>query len=334
MKKSSHTSPKLILLLLFVIIGFIFGSIYGWKIRYFAYKLSHRIFDTPVVEKPLHINPDVIKKKTGITYVPFELKTSKRIFEEVKKDSSTTLSVYVRNLNNWPWFGIGEDDIFAPIRSLKMPLFIAYLKWSEKNPDLLNQMLTPVVENDAISADYTFIPKNTLKTTQSYSVKRLLEEMMVKSNDVAMNTLLKNIPYSFLTQVDTDLGVLLPGEEEIRNSISLKEYSSFFRILYNVSYLSSASSEYALSLLTKTDFPQGIRKWVPTPTQIANKFWEKILSEDGKKIYQLHDCGIVYYKPYPYIICISTKGENVDWLANVIGNTSRIVFEEISKSYP
>lgn len=141
-----------------------------------------------------------------------------------------------------------------------MPLFIAYLKWSEKNPDLLNQMLTPVVENDAISADYTFIPKNTLKTTQSYSVKRLLEEMMVKSNDVAMNTLLKNIPYSFLTQVDTDLGVLLPGEEEIRNSISLKEYSSFFRILYNVSYLSSASSEYALSLLTKTDFPQGIRK--------------------------------------------------------------------------
>jgi len=141
-----------------------------------------------------------------------------------------------------------------------MPIFIAYLKWSEKNPDLLNQMFTPAVDSDEVSPDHVFIPQNALKMTQSYSVKKLLEEMIVKSNDVAMSTLLKNIPYSFLTQVDTDLGVLLPGEEEIRNSISLKEYSSFFRILYNVSYLSPASSEYALSLLTKTDFSQGIRK--------------------------------------------------------------------------
>lgn len=83
---------------------------------------------------------------------------------------------------------------------------------------------------------------------------------MVNSNITATEALFKKIPYSFLTKVDTDLGVLLPGEEEIRASISLKEYSSFFRILYTASYLSPSSSQYALSLLTKTDFPDGIRK--------------------------------------------------------------------------
>lgn len=34
-------------------------------------------------------------------YVPFELKTSKRIFEEIEKiNPDVSLSVYVRNLNN------------------------------------------------------------------------------------------------------------------------------------------------------------------------------------------------------------------------------------------
>jgi len=53
---------------------------------------------------------------------------------------------------------------------------------------------------------------------------------------------------------------MLPGEEDINDSVSLKEYSSFFRILYNASYLTPSSSQFALSLLTKTDFTDGIRK--------------------------------------------------------------------------
>jgi hypothetical protein len=150
-----------------------------------------------------------------------------------------------------------------------------------------------------------------------------------------MEALIKNIPYSFLTQIDTDLGVLLPWEEDIQDFISLKEYSSFFRILYNASYLSPATSEYALSLLAQTDFPDGIRKWVPASIDIANKFWEKTYTNDlGEKIYQIHDCGIVYYTQYPYIICISVKWSDISKLPKIIWQTSNIVFEEISKSYP
>jgi beta-lactamase class A len=273
-------------------------------------------------------------QKKGIKYVPFELMTSKRIFEEISKNKDITLSVYVRNLDNWPWFGIGENDAFAPIRTLKMPVFIAYLKWSEKNSNVLDKLIT--LHPTYWSEDHTsFLTKNKLKFNQSYSVRKLLEEMMVYSNDVAMNALIKNIPYSFLTQIDTDLGVLLPWEEDIQDYISLKEYSSFFRILYNASYLSPATSEYALSLLAQTDFPEGIRKGVPSHIDIANKFGEKSYTDDlGEKKYQLHDCGIVYYAQYPYIICISVKGPDITKLPKIIWQTSDIVFEEISKSYP
>jgi beta-lactamase class A len=110
----------------------------------------------------------------------------------------------VRNLDNGPWFGIRENDSFAPIRSLKMPLFIAYLKWSEEEEGLLDKKLTIKKISDS-EIDRIFIPRNRLKIEQSYSIRELLEEMMINSSLTATETLLKNIPYSFLTKVDTDL---------------------------------------------------------------------------------------------------------------------------------
>ncbi len=242
--------------IVFVILGFVAGLLYSSDISdYIVRKIPSDMLDRQGFS---YIDPDIAVEKKPIKYVPFELKTSKRIFEEINIDKTISLSVYVRNLDNGPWFGIREDDGFASIRSLKMPIFIAYLKWSEGEPGLLEQ----TIKIDKISdsdAEKIFIPRNQLKVGQSYSVRELLEEMMINLNLTATEILLKKIPYSFLTQVDMDLGVFLPGEEDIRDTISLKEYSSFFRILYGASYLSPSSSQFALSLLTKSDFPDGIR---------------------------------------------------------------------------
>lgn len=69
---------------------------------------------------------------------------------------------------------------------------------------------------------------------------------------------------------------------------------------------------------------------------MAHKFGERGYNdpETGKYIRQLHDCGIVYYKKYPYLACIVTKGDDFDENAKIIANTSKIIFEEISKSFP
>jgi len=42
---------------------------------------------------------------------------------------------------------------------------------------------------------------------------------------------------------------------------------------------------------------------------------------------QLHDCGIVYYPQRPYVICVMTKGRDLDVLKNVIKGISEIVYE-------
>jgi len=63
-------------------------------------------------------------------------------------------------------------------------------------------MIDKIADTDA---ERIFIPRNRLKVGQSYSIRELLEEMMVNSNLTATEALLKKIPYSFLTKVDTDL---------------------------------------------------------------------------------------------------------------------------------
>lgn len=50
-------------------------------------------------------------------------------------------SVYYRDLNNGPSFGINQNDQFSPGSLLKVPLLIAYYKAAETDPTLLTSKI-------------------------------------------------------------------------------------------------------------------------------------------------------------------------------------------------
>lgn len=316
-----------------------FVWIFAWSSISRVYKED--VLDTTLPESKYNfINPDISDKGAPQKYVPFELNTTKEIFENIEiKNPEMSLSVYVRNLDNWPWLGIDEDDIFAPIESLKMPIFIAYLKWSEENPAILSKTLkvqpySEVQQKDGYQNMTNALYQNVLDENKEYTIETLLTKMMVESSEQAMIALRDEIDEWYLIQVDSDLGLISPGGRGLDGYISLKEYSSFFRILYNASYLSPKSSELALSILTQTDFAEWISYWVGSDIVVANKFGERVYDIWGKQIHQIHDCGIVYYEPYPYISCISARGDNPEKLPSIIGETAKIIQEQISKAYP
>lgn len=282
-----------------------------------------------------YLNPELLIPGATKKYVPFELKTTSRIFEEIeKKYPNITLSIYVRNLNNWPWFGINEDINFAPIVQLKMPLFIAYLKWSEVEPSLLKTSL--VLKKYIPNSIGFFTPKSTLQEWKKYTIETLLSEMMINSDEQAAATLREYMPHEYLIKIESELGIEVPlDNNDIKKTITLKEYSTFFRILYDAGYLSPKTSDFALAILTRTDFKQGIVHGVPENIQVANKFGERVATDNsGQEIHQIHDCGIVYYTKYPYIVCILSKWTDIEGWARAIWEASRIIYEEISKSYP
>lgn len=322
--------------LLFIACGFLVGI--------FSENIISMIFvDSDVVPEKKYslISPDLIEEWIWKKYIPFELNTVKKIFETIElPNPEISLWVYVRNLdNNWPWFGIHEDEIFAPIETLKMPLFIAYLKWSEENPAILKKTITVPSYEAAKDATFTqgvdmLLDQNILDENKTYTIERLLTEMMIGSSDQATIALREEIDPAYLLRVHNELGIILPGKKNIEGYISLKEYSTFFRILYNADYLSPKSSEFALNLLTQTDFSEGISYGVGSQVVLANKSGERIYSKDNKRVHQIHDCGIVYYSEYPYIVCISGHGDDVSKLPRIIGETAKIIQEEITLAYP
>lgn len=87
----------------------------------------------------------------------------------------------------------------------------------------------------------------------------LLKEMIINSNNLAMNTLLEIMPPQLYVQVSNNLNIIVPKYETEENYLSVKDMASFFRILYNASYLNRDSSEYALNLLSKVTFDKGLR---------------------------------------------------------------------------
>ncbi len=266
-------------------------------------------------------------------YISFERDAIEKIKKEVQdKNPDIKLSLYFRNLNNGPWFGINEQEQFFPASLIKLPILIMYLKWAELDPTILLKEIQ-IAKLSEVAQIYKW--EKSLELGKTYTVKNLLEYLIVYSENSAINPLLDILPKDIQVDVFDDLWVPIPTKDEYQ--ITTKDYASFFRILYNASYLSKSLSENALALLSQTTFDDGLRGTIPKEVIIAHKFGEREIIGNNKKImHQLHDCGIIYYPGYPYLICVMTKGEDVPMprLAWIIKKSSSIIYDEISARYP
>lgn len=268
-------------------------------------------------------------------YIPFEKKALDRIQKEViEKNPNTQFSVYFRNLDNGPRFWINENAVFSPASLMKVPLLIAYYKWQETDPNLFGKTLKTL--EIPIQVTQNVKPDDALKPNQEYTIDELLHHLIISSDNIASYTLAEYIPDDFMHRVNSDLWIPLPTDPSNlgEDYISVKDYASFFRILYNASYLNRKSSEEALRLLSDSDYNDGIKKFLPKWIVVSHKFWERKIIAPNGTIDQLHDCGIVYYTKYPYLLCIMTKGDKkLHDLAPIIQNTSKIIYEEVSGNY-
>lgn len=324
---------------------FLFAWYWIWKINFkkikiiWEEKISHSerqswyTFINPLLE--CEIQSEVDQEK----YIPFEKKLIKDIQDNImKKNWDINISIYFRNLQNGPWFGINEKEDFSPASLLKLPLLMAYLKWAEEDKTILEQK----IELDSTpewNLDQNYVPKDPVKIWKAYSIKELLYHLIIYSDNTASIMLSSFIPEELFFKVYTELGVPLPKSNDNPNEefISVKDYASFFRILYNASYLNREYSETALKLLSESIYKNWIGKNIPWDIVIAHKFWErKSIWNKWESIYQLHDCGIIYYPKYPYLICIMTKWTTSDFgkLEKIIQDISSRIFQEVTNTYP
>lgn len=235
------------------------------------------------------------------------------------------LSVYFRDLNNGHWHGVQENIPFYPASLLKVPVAMALMRQAEDEPGLLRRtIVNSPAEN--LNERLVFKPGRQIEPGRAYSLGELLERSLSESDNNAVRLLGRALNKQVLAQTFYELGVRYPVNGPV-DFLSVREFATFFRILYNASYLDKSSSELLLSYLSKSSFRAGIAAGVPEGVTVAHKHGEQELRGGAEK--ELHDCGIVYYPQKPYLLCVMSKGDSFENNAEAIRDISRFVYEAV-----
>lgn len=237
----------------------------------------------------------------------------------------TTASVYFMDLNNGAWTYINPNENFHPASLIKVPLLITFLHEAEKNPQILEKKVVFEKQENMPTQHFNSL---TIEPGNTYTIKELLKYMIVYSDNNATNLLNQNVDKEEFKKAFSDLNIPEPDLRDPNFLISAKRYSRFILVLYNASYLSNASSEYAMELLTQCNFKEGMVKQIPTDTKVAHKFgeWGSNLSN----VHELHESGIVYVKGKPYLLTIMTRGANPLQLTDVVNKISKVIYDDVS----
>lgn len=238
-------------------------------------------------------------------------------------------AVYFRELDGGGWFGINHEVLFTPGSLLKVPLVMSVYKHAETEPGFTTSMISLPAGGTVSTYEPHFRPRQSIEAGGTYSVEDLIRASLVFSDNNAVLLLGGLLPLQEIINTYTHLGVESPdiGADA---KMSVRTYASFFRILYNASYISRDYSEKMLDYLAQSEFRQGLVAGVPANVVVAHKFGER--ERDAVDELQLHDCGIVYHDPKPYVLCVMTRGQDFNLLADAIQQISATVYKAVDES--
>lgn len=259
---------------------------------------------------------------------PFRYKVDALIQSKLEDEEASSVSIYFRDLDNGNWFGIRENENFSPEIQLKLPILIAYFKWAETNPLVLRKKIFYRGVGGPFEPRYLKSPKP-LVPGKDYTVNELLLRMTAYGDESAYALLLASLPPRYLHSVAKDLYVNYdPGKQE--DSLTLSAYASYFRVLFNASYLNEEMSEKALRYLARSVFRNGMAAGVPPEVGVASKTGERVFeAAEAGEVLQLHEFGIIYHPERPFLLGITAQGSDFQDLARVIRDITSLVYEEV-----
>lgn len=308
----------------FAILGFILGN--------FSFDKLTCLNNLKYINQRFICKNDFAISKSG--YAIFQTSLEEDIDRWKSEGKISDIGFYFRDLENGPAFGINETKEFIPASLLKLPIAMTYFRLKDQSPnqDIFGQKIKyKVVDLQKTEFQQIFHPKDEIRQDDYYTVGDLIKFSLSESDNWATSALVDNLNNNFkgddlILNTYKDLGII-SSDDYREEDLTPRRYSSIFRLLYNVSYLSRESSDQVLSMIGGASFKDGLVAGVPNGIKVSHKFGERFGLPNGQK--QLHDCGIVYYPKNPYLICVMTKGWDYKVLSGVIRDVSNMVYKEV-----
>jgi beta-lactamase class A len=273
---------------------------------------------------------------------PVKSTVNKVVQAEISQGNAQSISVYLRSLKGARWFEINGQTQYAPASLLKVFVMMAYYK--EDNDLGNNSVLSRQISFRGSASSKGDTPGQIIPHLVNggvYSVDQVIKQMVVYSDNDALNTLVDNFDketYQDFQAIFSDLKIPSPvtQSEDAMNFMSVENYAMAFRVLFGSTYLSREYSERALGLLSQAKYTDGIVAGIPTGLTVAHKFGVRSIpaaQNGGAEGAELHDCGIVYYPDHPYLLCVMTRGSNFGELQNVLQNVSSTAYKSLDTFY-
>lgn len=316
---------KYIIYFLLLVVGIVFGYWFNdYKSNQNTDIEESNISEINFRETYPHINPLKFCDSSVNNPINKKIINLENKVKNVIDQSKIKTAVYYRNLNNGPWFIINQDETFFAQSLLKVPLAMTIYKIAENNPKILENT---VVYGGQYETAQNIVNEEDINTQEKYSVEELLAHVLIYSDNEALGVLFDHLKLLGLESKleETNEEIALNG---ITGEINIKNYSEMLRILYNSTYLNRIFSEKILDVLTHSSYKDGLEAGFPKNTEIAHKFGVRdVYGEEYGQ--QLHDCGIVYLENGEHLLCVMTKGNNLDKQSLLIQNISKVVASEI-----
>lgn len=251
------------------------------------------------------------------------------ISDQRRLDSTLRVSVYARDLDTGAWFGIDDRDRFAPASLTKVVVLIRALQVEEEEGGLLEREVLFAGPETMTGGDSMVGAPDSVRLSpgQAYTVLDLLRRMIIYSDNYSYELLLgvvasEGIPH-MLYELSAEQSV-----EGGRFYFDAHTVAVLLRSLYHRSFLGRRHSEMALQLLSESRYSEGLRRFLPPDAVVASKHGFFNASTDGLLHRELHECGIVYRPPSPYVLCVMTSTDRggAGELQSIIGDISRIVW--------
>ena len=255
---------------------------------------------------------------------------------QYKNGNAENISVYFTNLLNGQWSSVNENTEYHPGSMMKVLIMMAYYRELRTNKSLLSQNYVYSEDVNQIIKAVPYSTPTDLRLNQNYTVQYLINDMIENSDDGAETLLLKNANQTILNEAYEDFNISAPNDNTPDYTISVKDYATFLRVLYNSTYLSENSSEAALKIMSESTFKDGLVAGLPSDITVAHKYGSTIDTDSKTQQItgtELHDCGIIYANKYTYELCVMTKAKgNIDikQLSSVLKGVSSIVYNYVS----
>jgi len=332
--------------------AFILGAAIGWLIpgplsspQKFTGGVLYQSTDSYQFIDPL-ISCDIGTQNTFTDLNSTKQSLASVVNQSISSGKAGSVSVYFRDLNDAHWFDINPAATYAPASLLKTFVMMAYYQEAREKGSTSNFLntLIPYVASSTPNPDENGAPLPALTPGKLYSINDVIKQMIVYSDNDALDTLVNNADPEFIqlsNQIYSDLEITSPLSQgdTLSDFMPVDQYALIFRVLYGSTYLSRTYSEQALDLLSQAYYKGGLVAGVPQGVTVSHKYGisagTPTATSSGTP--ELHDCGIVYYPGHPYLLCVMTRGtpgSDVSTLQDTIKNISAAAYAQVQKLYP